>query len=166
MTRYWINIFDECNIVEHYPKDYYFIKYDVYNNTCYIEDENKKILTQDEAKFIMDKYNIFNGERIGVDRHSFSPKSIDEIRDIIINYYEISYTKKFLITTNLPSTSLERFIISNKCIINEYLDSEYSNTKKLSIKDNLGNTTIISVQFDDRPYDDYEPYYSKFEILQ
>lgn len=163
MSKYWINIFDSCEVTEVFSDDYYTIKFNKETNSCELFDINNNLIT--DGKTIIDKYNIFSGKNIIVDRDSFIHNGITKIIDIvnmITLQYKISWVKKILIKKNLGSKDLEKFIESCRCDI---IDFQYiENTCNLVIRDNLGITHYLSVLFHDRPWCKSEPYYSNFTI--
>jgi hypothetical protein len=163
MSKYWLNIFDSCEVSEVYPNNYWIIKYNKETNSCELFDHVNNLVP--DAKFIIDKYNIFVGDHIIVDRDSFITNGITKISqivDFVIDYYKISWIKKILIKKDLPSNKLEGFISESKCDIVDLFYRE--NTCNIILRDNLGDTYYMSVLFHERTWCKSEPYYSKFSI--
>ncbi len=165
MSKYWLNIFDSCEVTEVHPIEYYTIKYNKETNSCEIFDVTNNLFPN--GKSIVDKYNIFEGKNIIVDRDSFIHNGVTKIIDIvnlITLQYKISWVKKILIKKDLSSRQLEKFIESCRC---EIVDFQYiENTCNMVVRDNLGITHYLSVLFHERPWCKTEPYYSNFIIAK
>jgi len=179
--EYSVNIFDVCDLVTYNGYDYYQIIYENNKvNLYHFKKNGKKLLIDDDGRIYIDniekhliedtneifkKYNIFAG-KILVDRKSFENndiKKIDEMRNIIVKNFNISYIDKLILQKTMRYLYLDTFLKNNHLILLDKL----RNGKDLYtfiIKDNNNKIYKISGHFDERPYDDYEPYYSKFTI--
>lgn len=160
----WLNIFDDCNMVTYDANDFYIIRWSVHNDCVLLKNG---ISIVDDPYPIFGRYNIFYGDKIGVDCESFREevdRSFDHIREIIVDQYKLSYIKKLIIMEKLRYKNLQSFLKKWKC---ELLSEEevQENCYTLKIKDNLGNIYIVDARFDEQEYDDFEPYWSKFEII-
>ncbi len=166
MSRYWLNIFDTCDVTEVH-NEHYIIRYNKESNSCDLYDKFENIIPQRNVKNIIDKYNIFDGLNIITDRESFTTNGITRITDItnfITNYYRISWVKKILCKKDLASGDLERFVESCRCHVVDLQKIE--NTYNLVVRDNFDDTYYLSVLFHDRSWCKSEPYYSKFSIAK
>lgn len=163
MSKYWLNFFDSCKVTEVNPNNYWTIKYNKESNSCELFDNKDKLV--ENGKYIVDKFNIFTGENIIVDRDSFICNGItrlNQITDFVTQYYKISWIKKILVKKDLATDQLEKFIENCKCNI---IDIRYiENTCNIIINDNFNDTYYISVLFHDRTWCKTEPYYSKFSL--
>lgn len=86
MSKTWINIFNNGEMVEYDPDNYYIIWWSV-NNNCVVLKNGVSIV--DNPLLIFKQYNIFDG-KIGVDIESFCEeyeRSYERIREIIIDQY-------------------------------------------------------------------------------
>lgn len=167
----WINLFDDCNLVEYNPNHYYIIKYEKNECILYINGQEKVANADD----IFEEYNLFDARMIGVDFDSFCENGFlqenrfpdwEKIKETIISQYQLSYIKKILLKRNLQYSNLYQFITSCFC---ELLDeqqilSELHDEYYLLLKDNIGKEWKIHAYFDERDFDEYEPYYSSFTI--
>ncbi len=164
MSRCSLNIFDGSEFIEVY-KTYYTIKYNKETNSCEMFDNYNELIT--DGKTITDKYNIFDGSNIIIDRDSFTLNGFANLSDItnfITLNYKISWVKKLLCTKDLASSQLIKYVEECKCDI---VDLRYiENTCNLIVKDNFGDIYYLSVLFHDRPWSKTEPYYSNFMVAK
>jgi len=176
-----VNIFGECGLVEYNSYDYYQIIYENNKvNLYHFKKNGKTLLIDDDGRIYIDniekhliedtneffkKYNIFEG-KILVDYKSFENNDIkknDEMVNIIVKKFNISYIDKLILQKTMRYLYLDTFLKNNHLILLDKL----RNGKDLYtfiIKDNNNKIYKISGHFDERPYDDYEPYYSNFTI--
>ena len=85
----WMNIFDNGNLVNFDPNDYYIIRWSIHNN-CVMLRNGISIIDNPEP--ILEKYNIFDAKKIGVDIDSFREevnRSFKHIEQIILEQYSI-----------------------------------------------------------------------------
>jgi len=156
----WLNIFDECNLVDYDASNFYIVRWSVHNDCIVIK--NGVSIVDDPAP-IFEKYNIFDAKNIGVDYESFREeveRSFEHIRDLIVEQYNLSYIRKIILRRDLPHSYLESYLKKWKCELLVEGDGF------LMVKDNLGDVYKIGAFFDERKWDDYEPYFSKMEILE
>jgi hypothetical protein len=161
----WNNIFGSCELVEYDDQDYYLIRWSIHNN-CVVLRNGISIV--DDPRFIFEKYNIFDGRMIVVDMESFREevhRSFEWIRTIIVEQYEISYVKKLLLCKKLRYSQLELFLGECGCslIASESVEEECYIMK---IRDNLGLVWKVDGRFHEGPFDQLDPYWSYFEILE
>lgn len=161
----WINIFDECNLVDYDADNYYLIRWSIHNN-CVILKNGVSIV--DNTQPILEKYNIFEAKKIGVDIDSFREeinRSTEHIRQIIVEQYQISYIYKIIMEKKLRYKDLDKYLKKYGCsLINE--EEVFEKCYLFTIRDNCGNYWRIDARFDEREYDDYEPYWSKLKIIE
>ena len=177
-----LNIFDSCEIIYYNINNYYKIIYEnnkinlyhLKKNDNIIDDDNIKKHLITEPTEIIKNNNIFDGKII-VDINSFNNnniKNLDEIRNIIIKELNISYIDKLILQKTMRLSFLNKFLKNNNLILlNKFFDKDNNYEDDgiietiLIIEDNNNEIYKIGGYFHERPYDDYEPYYSKFTII-
>lgn len=153
--HHYLNIFNEMEITEAWPDEYYVIKCDT-SKGIYIVDKNNHILHT--IGHIFETFNIFEGKHIVVDVDSFLNGGyvmdsglidLDAIRRAITGKYRVSYVKKILIKKNLLSKDLRHFVEKCHCAVHSvWADQEHKNFM-FFVVDNLGDHYELNVLFDD-----------------
>lgn len=168
VKNHWINIFDDCKLVDVDPNNYYVIKY---SNSAGCEMVNNNHLIIGNSMEILEKYNIFIGNHIVVDVNSFKDSGfikdnglvdLDEIRKTIITNYRISYVSKILTKMDLHENELSKFVEKCNCHLfkpdqHYWLDGCYF----FMVIDNHSNHYELKVKFN--PSDVHS---SRFEIVK
>ncbi len=156
----WTNIFNECELVVPVPEDFYVIHWSIHNN-CVLLKNGVSIV--DDPQPIFEKYNIFEAKNIVVDLDSFREevnRSIDHIRQIIVEQYCLSYIKKIVLEKTLRYYNLERYLDKWNCSL--LMEEEvFENCYIIHVKDNLGDVWKIDARFHEK----IDDYWSRFEII-
>lgn len=153
--HHYLNLFNECEVVEAWPDEFYVIKCDNHKG-IYLVDKNNHILNT--VGHIFDNFNIFEGKHIVVDIESFIAGgyvkdnglvNLDEIRRSITLKYRISYVKKILIKKNLLSKDFRYFIEKCHCAVHSVWADQTNKNFMFFVVDNLGDHYELNVVFDD-----------------
>lgn len=166
---YRVNIFDQCNLIGYNSStENYNIVYEIGKCLMYFCKDNMEKILINNPQIILEKYNIFDGKVIGVDHKSFLSQglTIEQIREIILQQYSLSYIYKLLLERNLPKKYIEKYLERHGCQLLEIQPESHDKHYRMKVRDNLKTIWCISAFFDERPWDDYEPYYSRFSILK
>lgn len=153
--HHYLNIFNECEVTEAFPDEFYVIKSDT-NRGIFIVDKNNHILHT--VGHIFENFNIFEGKHIVVDLESFIEGGyikdsglvdLDEIRRAITSKYRISYIRKILIKKNLHSKDLRYFVEKCHCAVHSVWADQQHQKFMFFVVDNFGDHYELNVQFDD-----------------
>ena len=153
--HHYLNIFNECEVVEAWPEEYYVIKCDSNGNVYVVDRHNVECVN---VGLVFEKYNIFEGKHIVVDLESFigggyvkesGLVDLDLIRTVITNKYKISYVNKILIKKNLMSKDFRHFVEKCHCSLHSVWSDETHKRFDFFIVDNLGEHYELRVDFND-----------------
>ena len=153
--HHYLNIFNECELVEAYPEEYYIIKSDNKGN-IFIVDKNNHMVQK--VGHIFENFNIFEGKHIVIDLESFIGAgyvkdngliNLDEIRRLITMKYRISYVNKILVKKNLLSKDFRHFVEKCHCAVHSVWGNQTNNSFMFFVVDNLGEHYELKVDFDD-----------------
>lgn len=153
--HHYVNIFDNYNVVEVWPDEYYIIKCNT-SRGIFVVDKNNHLVPH--YVHIFENFNIFEGKHIVVDLDTFLGAGyvkdngiidLDGIRKVILLKFHVSYIKKLLCKKDLKIEELKKFVEGSQCKINSTIGYNENKGAVFFVIDNFGDHYEVKVDFNE-----------------
>jgi len=164
--HHYLNIFNEGEVVEPIPEEYYVIKCDNKGGVFMVDKSNHMV---SNTQYVFENFSIFEGKHIVIDIDSFIGGGfvkdnglidLNEVRKVITSKYRVSYINKILNKKNLLSHDMRNYIEKCHCVVHSVWADQEHKSFMVFVVDNFGDKYELKVEFDD------ENHNSNFRVVR